>query len=221
MSESNTVFIPSTVDQNGDQYSSATLTSEEDQREKIVLAKPYVIPVLFIPGIMGTNLRKKEGKSKAWSPPNLDLRGGIDVIVQLFIYLFKNTKERADDLATETVEIDPGGPIDAGDSGFLTPIFAQVRDFLAILVKCQKVENRRLCPRLGRRNNPAQRTSWHACLFYRPCARYGEFALVCSDSCARNFPSKFHCAGRCASYRLRGGPAIKLLRDRDRATCAT
>ena len=64
MSESNTVFIPSTVYQNGDQYSSATLTSEEDQREKIVLAKPYVIPVLFIPGIMGTNLRKKEGKSK-------------------------------------------------------------------------------------------------------------------------------------------------------------
>jgi hypothetical protein len=117
MSESNTVFIPSSVDQSGDQYSSATLTSEEDQREKIVLAKPYVIPVLFIPGIMGTNLRKKKGKSKAWSPPNLDLRGGMDLILQIFIYLFKNTKERADDLATETVEIDPSGPIDAGDSG--------------------------------------------------------------------------------------------------------
>lgn len=117
MSESNTVFIPSSVDQSGDQYSSATLTSEEDQREKIVLAKPYVIPVLFIPGIMGTNLRKKESKSKAWSPPNVDLRGGADLIVQLFNYLFKNTSERADDLVTETVEVDPTGPIDAGDSG--------------------------------------------------------------------------------------------------------
>ncbi|QYY27758.1 MULTISPECIES: hypothetical protein [Cupriavidus] len=117
MAESNTVIIHSTVDKNGDQYSSATLTSEEDQREKIVLAKPYVIPILFVPGIMGTNLRKKEGKSSAWSPPNLDLRGGADLIVQLFSYLLKNTNERADDLATETVEVDPSGPIDAGESG--------------------------------------------------------------------------------------------------------
>ncbi|MEN7531093.1 hypothetical protein [Cupriavidus sp. DL-D2] len=117
MTESNIVIIPSIVDKNGDQYGSATLTSEEDQREKIVLVKPYVIPILFIPGIMGTNLRKKEGKSSAWRPPNADLRGAADLIVQLFGYLLKNTNERAGDLATDTVEIDPSGPIDAGDSG--------------------------------------------------------------------------------------------------------
>ncbi|PCE33767.1 lipase family alpha/beta hydrolase [Burkholderia ubonensis] len=117
MTDATPVLHHSMVDENGDQYSMATLTSTEDQREKIVLAKPYVIPVLFLPGIMGTNLRKKVGKASAWQPPNLDLRGAADLIAQLFIYLFKNTNERAADLVTDSVEIDPSGPIDGGESG--------------------------------------------------------------------------------------------------------
>ncbi|KVL47639.1 hypothetical protein [Burkholderia territorii] len=117
MTESLSVLHHSMVDENGDQYSIATLTSTEDQREKIVLAKPYVIPILFLPGIMGTNLRKKDTKASVWRPPNADLRGAADLIGQLFSYLFKNTKERAGDLMTDSVEIDPSGPIDAGESG--------------------------------------------------------------------------------------------------------
>ncbi|WP_018311740.1 hypothetical protein [Cupriavidus sp. UYPR2.512] len=117
MAEASHVLLHSIVDNNGDQYCSATLTPAEDQREKIVLAKPYVIPVVFLPGIMGTNLRKKDGKSIVWRPPNADLRGAADLIAQLFSYLFKNTKDRASDLATETVEVDPSGPIDIGQSG--------------------------------------------------------------------------------------------------------
>ncbi|WP_321932689.1 lipase family protein [Burkholderia cenocepacia] len=111
------VLHHSVVDENGDQYSIATLTSTEDQREKIVLAKPYVIPILFLPGIMGTNLRKKDTKASVWRPPNADLRGAADLIGQLFSYLFKSTNERAGDLVTNSVEIDPSGPIDAGESG--------------------------------------------------------------------------------------------------------
>ncbi|WP_454742934.1 hypothetical protein [Cupriavidus necator] len=117
MAEANSVLYSSVVDEDGDQYSSATLTPTEDQREKIVLAKPYVIPILFLPGIMGTNLRKKVDKAIVWRPPNADLRGAADLICQLFNYLFKNTKQRAADLATETVEVDPSGPVDAGQSG--------------------------------------------------------------------------------------------------------
>lgn len=116
MAESTRVLYHSIVDKDGDQYVSATLTATEDQRVKIVLAKPYVIPVLFLPGIMGTNLRKKEGKDIAWRPPNTDLRGAADAIAQLFSYLFRNAKDRANDLATATVEIDPSGPIDTGQS---------------------------------------------------------------------------------------------------------
>lgn len=117
MAESTRVLYHSIVDKNGDEVSLATLTPSEDQREKIVLAKPYVIPVLFLPGIMGTNLRKKEGKDVVWRPPNADLRGAADAICQLFSYLFKNAKDRANDLATDTVEVDPSGPLDAGRSG--------------------------------------------------------------------------------------------------------
>lgn len=117
MAETSPVIYHSIVDNDGDHYCSVTLTPTEDQREKIVLAKPYVIPIVFLPGIMGTNLRKKEGKSIVWRPPNEDLRGAADLIAQLFSYLFKNTKDRASDLATETVEVDPSGPIDVGESG--------------------------------------------------------------------------------------------------------
>ncbi|MCA7971887.1 GPI inositol-deacylase [Burkholderia sp. AU39826] len=117
MTDTTSVLYRSVVDENGDQYSIATLTSTDDQREKIVLAKPYVIPIVFLPGIMGTNLRKKKGKAGVWQPPNLDLRGAADMIAQLFVYLFKSSHERAGDLVTDTVEIDPSGPIDAGESG--------------------------------------------------------------------------------------------------------
>ncbi|WP_454764769.1 hypothetical protein [Cupriavidus campinensis] len=115
--ESNRVIYRSIVDETGDYYATATLTPTEDKREKIVLAKPYVIPVLFLPGIMGTNLRKTDGKDVAWRPPNTDLQGAGDAIVKLVSYLFKSAKERAQDLALGTVEVDPRGPIDEGDSG--------------------------------------------------------------------------------------------------------
>jgi len=117
MAESNRVIYRSIVDENGDYYATATLTPTEDKREKIVLAKPYVIPVLFLPGIMGTNLRKTDGKDVVWRPPNTDLRGAGDAIAKLVSYLFKSAKERADDLALGTVEVDPRGPIDEGESG--------------------------------------------------------------------------------------------------------
>ena len=62
MTETNHILYGSVFDKNGDQYSQATLTPTDDTQEKIVLAKPYVIPILFIPGIMGTNLRSKKDK---------------------------------------------------------------------------------------------------------------------------------------------------------------
>ncbi|MGN5479803.1 hypothetical protein ACTMU2_31980 [Cupriavidus basilensis] len=84
MAESNTVFISSAVDKSGDQYNSAILTPADGQREKIVLAKPYVIPVLFLPGIMGTNLRRSDSKKVVWRPPNLDMQGAMESVEQLF-----------------------------------------------------------------------------------------------------------------------------------------
>lgn len=117
MTEANHILYGSVVDKNGDQYSQVTLTPTDDTQEKIVLAKPYVIPILFIPGIMGTNLRQKGSKKKTWRPPNADMSGAADLIGQLFSYAFKSTEKRAAELTTPAVEIDTSGPIDTGDSG--------------------------------------------------------------------------------------------------------
>lgn len=117
MNDNAPVLIQSRTDRNGDHVAQTYLTDVSDQREKVVLAKPYVIPVLFIPGIMGTNLRNSQNKKRAWRPPNLDVRGSLDLIGQLFSYAFKSTEERAADLRTPEVEIDPSGPIDVGNSG--------------------------------------------------------------------------------------------------------
>jgi hypothetical protein len=117
MSEINSVIYGSVTDAQGNQYTPVALTPTDDTREKIALAKPYIIPVVFIPGLMGTNLRKKGDKRPAWRPPNTDARGIFDAICQLFTYAAKNTVKRQADFKTEEAEIDPTGPIDTGMSG--------------------------------------------------------------------------------------------------------
>lgn len=117
MNDQETVLLHSRTLSNGDQVVQTQLTEASDQRDKVVLAKPYVIPVLFLPGIMGTNLRNAQSKAKAWRPPNADARGALDLIGQLFSYAFKSTEQRAGDLRTPEVEVDPSGPIDEGQSG--------------------------------------------------------------------------------------------------------
>jgi hypothetical protein len=101
----------------GDQVTRATLTPADDQRDKVILGKPCIIPVLFIPGIMGTNLKKLGSTTIAWRPPNMDGRGAANAIGQLFEYLFKSTEQRAKELNTADAEVDPRGSISEGDSG--------------------------------------------------------------------------------------------------------
>ncbi|MBP5107521.1 hypothetical protein HUS97_32640, partial [Pseudomonas protegens] len=65
------VIIPRSRDNLGRPVYKTQLTRTEDQREKVLLARQAApIPVIFIPGIMGSNLRNKEDQSKVWSPPN-------------------------------------------------------------------------------------------------------------------------------------------------------
>ena len=69
MTKENTLVNGSFVDRHGETYAQPTLTASDDQRAKIVLAKPSIIPVLFIPGIMGTNLKKKAATAKRGARP--------------------------------------------------------------------------------------------------------------------------------------------------------
>jgi pimeloyl-ACP methyl ester carboxylesterase len=97
----------------------APMTEASDQREKnCQLPPPWVIPVIFIPGIMGTNLKAKGSNDAVWSPPNTDGIGSkFSAIGKLFSYLFKDAGERQRELMPDSVELDFRGSIDVADSG--------------------------------------------------------------------------------------------------------
>jgi hypothetical protein len=132
MSEPRVVVIPTFVDKNGEAHSATTLSPAEDNAQKIVLGKPYVIPVLFLPGIMGTNLRSVTGRKSAWRPPNLDARGLADAILQLITYAFTSANARVTTLAMDRVEVDPSGPINGGGSNLPENVLA-VRGWGAVM----------------------------------------------------------------------------------------
>lgn len=123
--EPTNLVLPAQANAQGETVSRATLSDPDDQREKIVLHKPYVIPIVFIPGVMGTNLRDSKTGNKAWRPPNADSFGAIMcTLATLLQYTFKNTKDRSQDLQTGQVEVDYSGPIGRGESGLSKKVLA-------------------------------------------------------------------------------------------------
>ncbi len=104
-----------------------TLTDAQDQRIKNVwVPPPHVIPVIFIPGIMGTNLKASEDGKAVWRPPNMDgLEPILDAIGQLFTYLFKKASARQRELTPNAVTVDDRGPIDPGESGLSEAVCRQ------------------------------------------------------------------------------------------------
>ena len=65
------VIIPRSRDRLGRPVYKAQLTRTDNQSEKVALVRQTApLPVIFIPGIMGTNLRNKADKSEVWRPPN-------------------------------------------------------------------------------------------------------------------------------------------------------
>lgn len=100
---------------------STVLTPASDSTECVILAGPSaVIPIVFLPGIMGTNLqsagknRSGAGRGEAvWRPPNMDgISPALSAIGQLFSYWFRGAATRQRRLDPANVRIDPRGPID-------------------------------------------------------------------------------------------------------------
>lgn len=113
----------------------ATLTPSSDQRRKIVLIKPHVvIPVIFIPGIMGTNLRNRTTGEQAWRPPNLEasIAGLKEVAGSFGSSLFRGPADRQKLLTANDVEVDYSGPIDTANSG-LSEDTARTRGWGALM----------------------------------------------------------------------------------------
>jgi len=76
-------------------------------RALVKLYPKRIIPIIFIPGIMGTNLRVKDSKDHAWRPPNGKLAG----LVQVIKYLGKDAAARKKVLHPDRVEVDGEGSV--------------------------------------------------------------------------------------------------------------
>jgi hypothetical protein len=71
------------------------------------ITRPYVLPVIFVPGIMGSNLRSKSTGESVWS---LNTRFGQPFGI-LGKMMLKGPGDRQRSLNPDTVEVDPDGDV--------------------------------------------------------------------------------------------------------------
>ncbi|MDU8457796.1 lipase/acyltransferase domain-containing protein [Pseudomonas syringae group sp. J254-4] len=89
-------------EQNPDGTTSATTTmadSKQQQEKEIKVKSDKVVPIVFIPGIMGTNLWNTRTKKIAWVAPNTDTALSKVAAIGSFISaFFSSAKDRQNDL---------------------------------------------------------------------------------------------------------------------------
>lgn len=97
----------------GSQEVRVTLTPTDNTCTKqLVFAPPWTIPVIFVPGVMGSNLKAKstEENEDVWHPPNSTL-GGIPLLME---FAFKDPEKRQKRFNPANAEVDWNGPIEPG-----------------------------------------------------------------------------------------------------------
>ncbi|WP_145964295.1 hypothetical protein [Chromobacterium phragmitis] len=68
--------VPLQFDKKGNPYFESVKSPDNFKQRALCVKPPHtVIPVIFVPGIMGTNLKLKGNKGAAWAPPNGMLEG--------------------------------------------------------------------------------------------------------------------------------------------------
>lgn len=113
------VMIPATRDDQGRRIHQTRLTPVANRCPKIVLARePAVIPLIFLPGIMGTNLKSKASGKAVWRPPNatLNVADVLGIIGALVTWGTRGPKKRQELLSADDLVVDDGGSIDVADS---------------------------------------------------------------------------------------------------------
>lgn len=101
-------------DEHGNDTAQSVLTGTNLKVRALCLTAPdLVVPVLFVPGIMGTRLKiKNRDKGSAWFPPE----GKWDAIVLLLKHLNKSAAERQKLLDPNNTEVDDNGPAHPDES---------------------------------------------------------------------------------------------------------
>ncbi len=101
-------------DEDGNDVAQSVLTGENMKVRALCLTTPeVVVPLLFVPGIMGTRL-KVSGRDKgaAWFPPD----GTWEAIVLLLKHLLRTSADRQRLLNPEITEVDEDGPASPDDT---------------------------------------------------------------------------------------------------------
>ncbi len=103
-----TRLVGTAWDEDGNDVAQSVLTGENQKVRALCLTTPeVVVPILFVPGIMGTRLRVTErGKGAAWLPPE----STWEEIALAFKHLVRTAADRQRLLNPETTEVDDNGP---------------------------------------------------------------------------------------------------------------
>lgn len=101
-------------DEQGNDTAQSVLTGTSQKVRALCLTSPdIVVPILFVPGIMGTRLKvKNREKGSAWFPPE----NKWDAIVLLLKHLNKSAAERQKLLDPNNTEVDDNGPAHPDES---------------------------------------------------------------------------------------------------------
>lgn len=86
----------------GSVVATTRLTPVEDKvRGSMVVPPTTVVPVIFVPGIMGSNLRDKKTKESVWN-----VNSTVSILLQ---WVFRSAKTRQSKLRADDAEVDPSG----------------------------------------------------------------------------------------------------------------
>jgi len=117
MEESKNRRIGTRTDKDGIRVGRSFASPMQDTRRSEIQVPPNeVVPIVFVPGIMGSNLRNRQSKESVWNASTL--------LSLAWQWAFRSAKTRQSKLNPETTEADPEGKIPkvadyTGDDGEL------------------------------------------------------------------------------------------------------
>jgi hypothetical protein len=115
MSDSDTAtrLVGTGWDEHGNDTAQSVLTGTNLKVRALCLTTPdLVVPVLFVPGIMGTRLKVKNRDASAWYPPENTWEGLVTVLK----HLNKSAADRQKLLDPNNTEVDDAGPAHPDES---------------------------------------------------------------------------------------------------------
>lgn len=107
------VRLPSSIDTDGTPCAHAVITPDADRRQKeCVFDNRPPIPVIFLPGVMGTLLCDKDSGASLWAPPNLDsVASAIPGVLSVLTGYFQSAAQRQTRFNPLQAVVDPSGPV--------------------------------------------------------------------------------------------------------------